>query len=179
MRCHTLPVSASPCRDHAAGRDGLRPRRDLRSLFTVRATRTFVMSIGFAAIRDIVSFLRYETKANPLTPQGRPRIRRALGCGISQSDRVLRDLVHLGFNQELAGRQCSTASFRRRRVSPHLSQLAVCTGRTLFAPARRSLLRRRPVPVQLSDLSVRTPGRWLGNRQPAPSRGRQRADRES
>jgi hypothetical protein len=35
----------------------------------------------------------------------RPRIRHALGFGISQSGRVLRDLVYLGFNQDLAGRQ--------------------------------------------------------------------------
>src|SRR6202040_925668 len=33
------------------------------------------------------------------------RERPALGFGISQSGRVLRDLVHLGFNQDLAGRQ--------------------------------------------------------------------------
>ena len=63
------------------------------------------MGIGFAAIRDIVSFLRHATKDNPLAPQERPRIRHALGFGISQSGRVLRDLVHLGFNQDLAGRQ--------------------------------------------------------------------------
>jgi hypothetical protein len=30
---------------------------------------------------------------------------------VSQSGRVLRDLVYLGFNQDLAGRRCSTASF--------------------------------------------------------------------
>jgi hypothetical protein len=63
------------------------------------------MGIGFAASRDIVSFLRYETKANPLAPQERLRIRHALGFGISQTGRVLRDLVHLAFNQDLAGRQ--------------------------------------------------------------------------
>jgi hypothetical protein len=63
------------------------------------------MGIGFAAIRDIVSFLRHATKGNPLAPQELPRIRHALGFGISQSGRVLRDLVHLGFNQDLAGRQ--------------------------------------------------------------------------
>jgi len=63
------------------------------------------MGIGFAAIRDNVSFLRYETKDNPLAPQERPRIRHALGFGISQSGRVLRDLVYLGFNEDLAGRQ--------------------------------------------------------------------------
>src|SRR4051812_3195473 len=62
------------------------------------------MGIGFAAIRDIVSCLRHATTDNPLAPQGRPRIRRALGFGISQSGRVLRDLVHLGFNEDLDGR---------------------------------------------------------------------------
>jgi hypothetical protein len=73
--------------------------------FIYRARDPLVMGIGFAAIRDIVSFLRYETKDNPLAPQERPRIRHALGFGISQSGRVLRDLVHLGFNLDLAGRR--------------------------------------------------------------------------
>jgi hypothetical protein len=73
--------------------------------FIYRARDPIVMGIGFAAIRDLVSFLRHETADNPLAPQGRPRIRRALGFGISQSGRVLRDLVHLGFNQDLAGHQ--------------------------------------------------------------------------
>jgi hypothetical protein len=73
--------------------------------FIYRARDPIVMGIGFAAIRDIVSFLRHATTDNALAPQGRPRIRRALGFGISQSGRVLRDLVHLGFNQDLDGRQ--------------------------------------------------------------------------
>jgi hypothetical protein len=73
--------------------------------FVYRARDPIVMGIGFAAIRDIVSFLRYATKDNPLAPQDRPCIRHALGFGISQSGRVLRDLVYLGFNQDLAGRQ--------------------------------------------------------------------------
>ena len=73
--------------------------------FIYRARDPIVMGIGFAAIRDIVSFLRHATTDNLLAPNGRPCIRRALGFGISQSGRVLRDLVHLGFNQDLAGRQ--------------------------------------------------------------------------
>jgi hypothetical protein len=73
--------------------------------FIYRARDPIVMGIGFAAIRDFVSFLRHETNDNPLAPQGRPHIRHALGFGISQSGRVLRDLVHFGFNQDLAGRQ--------------------------------------------------------------------------
>jgi hypothetical protein len=72
--------------------------------FIYRARDPIVMGIGFAAIRDIVSFLRYATKDNPLAPQERSCIRHALGFGISQSGRVLRDLVYLGFNQDLAAR---------------------------------------------------------------------------
>jgi len=73
--------------------------------FIYRARDPIVMGIGFAAIRDIVSFLRYATKDNPLAPQERPCIRHALGFGISQSGRMLRDMVYLGFNEDLAGRQ--------------------------------------------------------------------------
>jgi hypothetical protein len=49
--------------------------------------------------------LRYATNGNPLAPAGQPGIRRALGFGISQSGRVLGDLVHLGFNEDLEGRR--------------------------------------------------------------------------
>ena len=73
--------------------------------FIYRARDPIVMGIGFATIRDFVSFLRHGTKDNPLAPQEQPRIRHALGFGISQSGRVLRDLVYLGFNQDLAGRK--------------------------------------------------------------------------
>ena len=67
-----------------------------------------VMGIGFAAIRDLMSFLRYDTTAgNPI----RGTVRHTLGFGISQSGRVLRDLVHLGFNQDVNGRQVFDAIF--------------------------------------------------------------------
>ena len=67
-----------------------------------------VMGIGFAAIRDLVSFLRHDgTPDNPI----RGRVRHTLGFGISQSGRVLRDLVHLGFNQDLNGSRVFDAIF--------------------------------------------------------------------
>jgi hypothetical protein len=69
--------------------------------FIYRARDPIVMGIGFAAIRDIVSFLRHAEDGNPLGSG----IRHALGFGISQSGRVLRDLVYHGFNQDLAGRR--------------------------------------------------------------------------
>jgi len=64
-----------------------------------------VMGLGFAATRDVVSFLRNETadaagNANPLAGQ----IDRAIGFGLSQSGRYLHDYLYLGFNADEAGR---------------------------------------------------------------------------
>ena len=64
-----------------------------------------VMGLGFAATRDVVSFLRNETTdatgtANPLAG----RIDRAIGFGLSQSGRYLHDYLYLGFNADEAGR---------------------------------------------------------------------------
>src|ERR671919_198495 len=64
-----------------------------------------VMGLGFAATRDIVSFLRRETsEANPLSYDRRQGRRVAphwaLGFGSSQAGRFLKDLVYQGFNQD-------------------------------------------------------------------------------
>jgi hypothetical protein len=47
--------------------------------FIYHARDPIVMGIGFAAIRDIISFLRYETKDNPLASRQQPLIRHTLG----------------------------------------------------------------------------------------------------
>jgi hypothetical protein len=64
-----------------------------------------VLGIGFAATRDLNSFFRYaagdETAApNPLAK----RISFAIGQGNSQSGNFIRSFIHLGFNQDEAGR---------------------------------------------------------------------------
>jgi hypothetical protein len=64
-----------------------------------------VTGLAFAAIRDVGAFLRHETgAANPLAADGRTGIERAIGFGISQSGRVLRDFLYLGFNEDERGR---------------------------------------------------------------------------
>jgi hypothetical protein len=74
--------------------------------FIYPAKDPIVMGIGFAATRDVVSYLRYASDAgNPLKLGGHPYPRRAMGLGISQSGRFLRDLIYQGFNQDEAGRQ--------------------------------------------------------------------------
>ncbi|HZE55483.1 MAG TPA: alpha/beta hydrolase domain-containing protein [Bradyrhizobium sp.] len=75
-----------------------------------------VMGLGFAATRDIVSFLRHETAdaagaANPVAGQ----IDRAIGFGLSQSGRYLHDYLYLGFNADEDGRMVFDG------LMPHIS----------------------------------------------------------
>lgn len=64
-----------------------------------------VMGMGLAAIRDVATFLRHDASdRNPLAANGRSTIDRAVGFGISQSGRVLRDLLYLGLNEDERGR---------------------------------------------------------------------------
>ena len=79
------------------------------------ATGSKVAGIGFAAVRDLVSFLRYEQAARDGTPN--PLIARAcadvettgithaLGFGVSQSGRFLRHFLELSMNDDGAGRR--------------------------------------------------------------------------
>lgn len=72
---------------------------------TYTATDPLVLGMGFAAVRDIAAFLRRDgSAANPLAVQGRSSVQRAIGFGVSQSGRFLRDFLHLGFNEDLQGR---------------------------------------------------------------------------
>jgi hypothetical protein len=70
-----------------------------------------IAGMGFAATRDVVSFLRYDRadgkgRLNPLlaTEQGRG-IRHAIAFGGSQSGRFLRHYIELGMNKDAQGRR--------------------------------------------------------------------------
>src|SRR4051812_35807087 len=74
-----------------------------------KAANPPVSGIGFAATRDLVSFLRHTAAdeagtANPLASSGQPVISRALAHGTSQSGRYLRDFIYSGFNEDEFGR---------------------------------------------------------------------------
>ena len=67
--------------------------------YTARDSR--ISGMGLAAIRDVTAFLRRDGSGeNPLAGS----IHRAIGVGISQSGRVLRDALYFGMNQDEAGR---------------------------------------------------------------------------
>ncbi len=115
--------------------------------FIYPAMDPILHAVGFAATRDVNSFLRYEEadahgNPNPLAEMvgaafppahghdmangnghsndegrghgkhhDRPAIQRAMAMGISQSGRMLRHFIYLGFNQDEMGRQVFDGAF--------------------------------------------------------------------
>jgi alpha/beta hydrolase family protein len=68
-----------------------------------------VLGIGYAAVRDLISFFRYRSAnrggiPNPLL-SGMSEIRHALAFGVSQSGRFLRHFLELGMNGDEAGQK--------------------------------------------------------------------------
>jgi len=62
--------------------------------------------VGFAAVRDLVSFLKYDSsKHNPLLNGKKSAITRAHAFGVSQSGRFLRHFLYQGFNVDEKGRR--------------------------------------------------------------------------
>src|SRR5215471_4626794 len=65
-----------------------------------------VLGIGFAAFRDMASFFRNAEKDDVGTPNPVAHgVRWAITRGRSQSGNFIRGFIHLGFNQDEAGRQ--------------------------------------------------------------------------
>lgn len=79
--------------------------------FIYPATGSILHAIGFAATRDVNSFLRYgiaDSKGNPNPLAGMDR---AMAMGISQSGRMLRHFLYLGFNQDEEAQQVFDGAF--------------------------------------------------------------------
>jgi len=61
-----------------------------------------VMGIGFAAIRDVMSYLRNaHDGVNPLEADRGHAVKKAIVFGVSQSGRAIRDLIYQGFNLDI------------------------------------------------------------------------------
>lgn len=75
-----------------------------------------ITGLGLAAVRDVLSFLRYEKAdavetANPLRAVGDPQIERVYGFGISQSARFLNHFLYEGFNTDEKNRMVMDGVF--------------------------------------------------------------------
>ena len=91
--CSVTPFPGKPDLTKLCVRGGFDPRLAYTLAFTAKNPK--VLGIGFAATRDLVSFLRYDAgAANPLAG----RMRWAIGRGVSQSGNFLRAFTNLGFN---------------------------------------------------------------------------------
>jgi hypothetical protein len=95
------------------------------------ARNPLVLGLGFAAVRDVTSFLLRNTEDNPL----RGSVERAYAHGISQSGRALRDFLYLGFNEDEHGRIVFEA------MNPHIAGT-----RRSFTNARFAQPGRNPSP---------------------------------
>jgi hypothetical protein len=78
--------------------------------FIYQAKNPIVMGIGFAAIREVIAFLRHSAvddagRQNPLFVNGKPFLTAAISTGASQSGRIQRDFIYQGFNADAAGRK--------------------------------------------------------------------------
>jgi Alpha/beta hydrolase domain len=82
-------------------RDGTKPKPGYLYEFHYEAKNPKV-PLGFAATRDVVSWLRYDPAA--ITATG-GRVSHALAIGFSQAGRYLRNHISEGFNRDEAGRK--------------------------------------------------------------------------
>jgi len=64
-----------------------------------------IVGLGPAAVRDLISFLKYGIAADTILGDHHDFIKRAYGFGISQSGRFLRTFVYYGFNRDEQGRR--------------------------------------------------------------------------
>jgi len=101
--CSSAPFPGTPDPTRICLKSGF----DAASEYTLAYTAKdpLVLGIGFAATRDLNSFLRYarEDSASIANPVG-GEIRWALARGNSQSGNFLRSYVNLGFNQDESNR---------------------------------------------------------------------------
>lgn len=91
---------------------GFQPGMIYELVYTAKDPR--VVGLGLAAIRDALSFFRYEDadvagNANPLAGAGRPEA--AIAFGISQSARVIQHMLYEGLHTDEAQRPVFDAAF--------------------------------------------------------------------
>jgi hypothetical protein len=101
--CAAVPFPGTPDPSKICVKGGFDPAFLYELVFT--AKDPLVMGIGYAATRDLNSFLRYAEKDDMGTPNPvAKKITWAVSQGNSQSGNFIRSYIHLGFNQDEAGR---------------------------------------------------------------------------
>jgi hypothetical protein len=101
--CKTKPFPGTPDPASICIKGGADPDSEYILVYT--AKDPLVLGIGFAATRDLNSFLRYADKDDAGTPNPvAHQIRWAISQGSSQSGVFIRSYINLGFNQDESNR---------------------------------------------------------------------------
>jgi hypothetical protein len=87
---------------HIAMPSGFEPGKIYELVYTSKDPS--IMGLGPAAVRDLMSFLKYGIAADTILGDHHDFIKRAYGFGVSQSGRFLRTFVYYGFNRDEQGR---------------------------------------------------------------------------
>ncbi len=101
--CRATPFPGTPDPTRLCLKNGFNPALLYEVVYT--AKDPFVLGVGMAAMRDIVSFFRYAAKddagtANPLYGT----VPHVIGMGDSQSGRFGKNFLNLGFNEDEIGK---------------------------------------------------------------------------
>lgn len=101
--CRSTPFPGTPDPTRICLKNGFNPALLYEVVYT--AKDPFILGVGMAAMRDVISFFRYTEKddagtANPLFGT----IPHVIGMGNSQSGRFAKAFLNLGFNEDENGR---------------------------------------------------------------------------
>ncbi len=101
--CDATPFPGTPAPSKLCVKGGFDPAAEYLLVYT--AKDPLVLGVGYAATRDFNSFLHYSAQddtgaPNPLAKE----IKWVISRGDSQSGNFIRSFIHLGFNQDEAGR---------------------------------------------------------------------------
>lgn len=136
--CRTVPFPGTPDRTRLCVKGGFDSARLYQLVYT--AQDPLVLGAGLAATRDLVSFLRYDTTAgNPAAGL----VQKVVSIGNSQSGNFIKTFVHLGFNEDLAGRIVWDGAFPRiaGRQTPINFRFALPGGAgSLYEPGSEGVL---------------------------------------
>jgi hypothetical protein len=101
--CTSTAFPGNPDPSKICLKNGIDPSSEYLLQYT--AKDPLVLGIGYAATRDLNSFLRYADKDDSGTPSPLAgQIKWAMSRGDSQSGNFIRSFIHLGFNQDESGR---------------------------------------------------------------------------
>src|SRR5436190_4304572 len=98
------PFPGTPDPTEICVKGGFDPKLLYQVVFTSKDA--YVLGIGFAAFRDVASFLKFEAKDDEGTPNPvAGQVNWVISRGQSQSGNFLRAMIHLGFTQDEGNRK--------------------------------------------------------------------------